>query len=49
MIAIHVDLVSDELGQAALDERVFTAMRREPRHLCVPVQFAPGAYTTRRC
>jgi protein-L-isoaspartate(D-aspartate) O-methyltransferase len=44
VIAIHADLVSDELGRAALDERVLAAMRRVPRHLFVPAQLAPLAY-----
>jgi protein-L-isoaspartate(D-aspartate) O-methyltransferase len=44
VIAIHVDLLSDELGKAALHERVFAAMQRVPRHLFVPEQFAPLAY-----
>ncbi|TIV11543.1 MAG: protein-L-isoaspartate O-methyltransferase, partial [Mesorhizobium sp.] len=33
MIAIHTDLASEELGKAALDERVMAAMQRVPRHL----------------
>jgi protein-L-isoaspartate(D-aspartate) O-methyltransferase len=44
MIAIHVDLASEELGKAALDERVMAAMRRVPRHLFVPAAVAPYAY-----
>jgi protein-L-isoaspartate(D-aspartate) O-methyltransferase len=44
MIAIHVDLASEELGKAALDERVMAAMRRVPRHRCVPASVAPYAY-----
>jgi protein-L-isoaspartate(D-aspartate) O-methyltransferase len=44
MIAIHVDLASEELGKAALDERVMAAMRRVPRHLFVPAPVAPYAY-----
>jgi protein-L-isoaspartate(D-aspartate) O-methyltransferase len=44
MIAIHVDLASEELGKAALDEKVMAAMRRVPRHLFVPAPVAPYAY-----
>ncbi len=44
MIAIHVDLASEELGKAALDERVMTAMRQVPRHLFVPAPVASYAY-----
>ena len=44
LIAIHVDLSSEELGKAALDERVMAAMRRVPRHLFVPAAVAPHAY-----
>ena len=44
VIAIHVDLMSEELGKAALDERVLTAMLHVPRHLFVPVQLAALAY-----
>ncbi len=44
MIAIHVDLASEELGRAALDERVMAVMGRVPRHLFVPASMAPYAY-----
>lgn len=44
VIAIHVDLLSDELGQAELHEPVLAAMQNVPRHLFVPEQFAPLAY-----
>ena len=44
MIAIHVDLASEEIGKAALDERVMAAMMRVPRHLFVPEPLAPHAY-----
>ena len=44
VIAIHVDLAGEELGKAALDERVMAAMRRVPRHHFVPAQLAPYAY-----
>ena len=44
MIAIHVDLASDELGKAALDERVMAAMGKVPRHRFVLEPLAPHAY-----
>jgi protein-L-isoaspartate(D-aspartate) O-methyltransferase len=44
VIAIHVDLASEELGKAALDERVMTAMQKVPRHFFVPEPFAPYGY-----
>jgi protein-L-isoaspartate(D-aspartate) O-methyltransferase len=44
MIAIHVELASEELGKSALDERVMAAMRRVPRHRFVPASVAPYAY-----
>ena len=44
MIAIYVDLASEELGKATLDERVMASMRRVPRHLFVPAPVAPYAY-----
>ena len=44
MVAIHVDLTSEELGKAALDERVMEVMLRVPRHLFVPAPLAPYAY-----
>src|SRR5215212_2591761 len=44
VIAIHADLASDELGKAALDGRVMSAMQKVPRHHFVPVQVAPYAY-----
>ncbi|MER8870567.1 protein-L-isoaspartate(D-aspartate) O-methyltransferase [Mesorhizobium sp. M0814] len=44
LIAIYTDLASEELGKAALDERVMAAMRRVPRHLFVPASVAPYAY-----
>jgi protein-L-isoaspartate(D-aspartate) O-methyltransferase len=42
--AIHADLISEELGKAALHERVLAVMLRVPRHHFVPVQLAPFAY-----
>ncbi|MDK1373697.1 MULTISPECIES: protein-L-isoaspartate(D-aspartate) O-methyltransferase [unclassified Sinorhizobium] len=44
VIAIYADLESEELGKAALDERVMAAMLRVPRHLFVPAAAAPFAY-----
>ncbi|AIM01886.1 protein-L-isoaspartate(D-aspartate) O-methyltransferase [Sinorhizobium meliloti] len=44
VVAIYADLASEELGKAALDERVMAAMLRVPRHLFVPAQAAPFAY-----
>ena len=44
VIAIHVELASEELGMAALDERVMAAMRRVPRHRFVPAPLVPYAY-----
>ena len=44
VIAIKTDLISEELGKAALDERVLAAMQRVPRHLFVPAPLAPHAY-----
>jgi protein-L-isoaspartate(D-aspartate) O-methyltransferase len=43
-IAIHVDLMSDELGQAVLQERVLAAILRVPRHLFVPPELAALGY-----
>jgi protein-L-isoaspartate(D-aspartate) O-methyltransferase len=47
VIAIQTDLVSDELGKGAVDERVLAAMRRVPRHLFVPLPIASHAYADR--
>lgn len=44
VIAMQVELASEEIGKAALDERVMAAMRRVPRHLFVPEQLAAYAY-----
>ncbi len=44
VIGIQVDLASEELGKAALDERVLAAMRNVPRHRFVPSFLAPLAY-----
>ncbi len=43
-IGIHTDLMEDELGKAALDERVLAAMLKVPRHLFVPAPLAHVAY-----
>ena len=47
MIELHVDLASEELGEAELDKRVMDVMRRVPRHLFVPSPLAPYAYQDR--
>ena len=44
VIAIQVDLMSDEIGKSALDEKVLDALRQVPRHLFVPPQLAAIAY-----
>jgi protein-L-isoaspartate(D-aspartate) O-methyltransferase len=44
LIAIHADLLEEELGKAALDRRVLEAMLRVPRHLFVPGPLAALAY-----
>jgi protein-L-isoaspartate(D-aspartate) O-methyltransferase len=44
VVAIHVDLASEELGKAALDARVMAALRHVPRHRFVPAPLAPYAY-----
>ena len=44
VIEIQVDLASEELGKAALDERVLAAMGKVPRHRFVPSFLAPLAY-----
>jgi protein-L-isoaspartate(D-aspartate) O-methyltransferase len=44
VVAIYADLASEELGKAALDQRVMAAMLRVPRHLFVPAPAAPFAY-----
>src|SRR5215212_8291715 len=43
-VAIHADLLEEELGKAALDARVLEAMLRVPRHLFVPAPLAALAY-----
>ena len=44
LIGIHMDLMSDELGKSALDERVAAALREVPRHLFVPPPLTALAY-----
>jgi len=44
LIALKADLMSEEIGRAALDERVLAAIRRVQRHLFVPSQLAAIAY-----
>jgi len=44
LIALHADLAEEELGTAALDERVLAAMLQVPRHLFVPQPLAALAY-----
>jgi protein-L-isoaspartate(D-aspartate) O-methyltransferase len=44
VVALQADLMSDEIGKVALDERVMAAMRRVQRHLFVPPQLAALAY-----
>ena len=44
VIAIYAELTSEELGKAALDERVMAAMERIPRHRFVPESLAAAAY-----
>jgi protein-L-isoaspartate(D-aspartate) O-methyltransferase len=43
-VAIHADLLEEELGKPALDARVLEAMLRVPRHLFVPAPLAALAY-----
>jgi len=43
-IGIHVDVMEDEIGKAALDERVLAAMLKVPRHLFVPAPLMHVAY-----
>jgi protein-L-isoaspartate(D-aspartate) O-methyltransferase len=44
VIAIQADLMSEEIGKPALDDRAMAALRRVPRHLFVPPQLAAVAY-----
>src|SRR5918998_3799550 len=43
-VAIHADLLEEELGKPALETRVLEAMLRVPRHLFVPAPLAALAY-----
>src|SRR5262249_43003726 len=43
-IGIHFDLLEEELGTAALDERVAEVMLRVPRHRFVPERLVQHAY-----
>jgi protein-L-isoaspartate(D-aspartate) O-methyltransferase len=47
VIGIHTDVLEEELGKAALDERVIAVMSRVPRHLFVPQEIALLAYEDR--
>lgn len=44
VIAIQAELAGEEIGKAALDERVLAAMARIPRHDFVPAVLKPFAY-----
>jgi protein-L-isoaspartate(D-aspartate) O-methyltransferase len=44
VVGIHMDLMSDELGRSALDERIAAAMLEVPRHLFVPAPLSALAY-----
>jgi protein-L-isoaspartate(D-aspartate) O-methyltransferase len=44
LIAIHAELLEEELAKPALDARVLEAMLRVPRHLFVPAPLAALAY-----
>jgi protein-L-isoaspartate(D-aspartate) O-methyltransferase len=44
VIEIYVELARQDLGKAALDERVLAAMRKVPRHAFVPASLARYAY-----
>jgi protein-L-isoaspartate(D-aspartate) O-methyltransferase len=43
-IALHADLLGDELDKGIIDDRVVAAMLKVPRHLFVPVALAHVAY-----
>lgn len=47
VVGIHMDLMEEELGKPAVDDRVAAAMLRIPRHLFVPDQLARYAYEDR--
>ena len=44
VIAIHADLLEEELGKATLEARILTTLLRVPRHLFVPEALAHVAY-----
>ena len=44
VIAIHTELMGEELGKAKLDERVMAVLGRVPRHLFVPAPLHAYAY-----
>ena len=44
VIGIHMDLMSDEIGKGAIDERLASALGEVPRHLFVPQQVTTLAY-----
>ena len=44
VIAIHTELLSEELGKAELDARILAALQEVPRHLFVPAPLVPYAY-----
>lgn len=44
VIGIHMDLMSDEIGIGAINERLANALREVPRHLFVPEQVISLAY-----
>ena len=44
LIEMYMDLMSDELDNGGLDERVAAALREVPRHLFVPAPMAALAY-----
>jgi protein-L-isoaspartate O-methyltransferase len=44
VIEIYAELARQDLGKAALDERVLAAMGRVPRHAFVPASLARYAY-----
>nr|WP_205772456.1 hypothetical protein [Microvirga calopogonii] len=44
VIALHADLMSEEIGKTTFGERVLDAMRRVRRYLFVPPELAAIAY-----
>src|SRR3954471_23401950 len=47
LIAIHSDLLEEEIGKVVIEERVLAAMLHVPRHLFVPASLAALAYLDR--